>query len=271
MNAVRIFVALLILLVSSPPAFARVPGCINGLLLNPMAYVFYVINRQVGQPAADWEAVLQASGIPATSSVPGTVATAAFFGITQWKGSAGNVRGRLSLPTATPDALGYLTRSVDILADNPAWPVKCWQDARACVWAWREHVRRAGVCASSVRQVAQLSRMISTATAAVIRLCSGRATAFGTACLRTAAAEACSGALRPTSRRQATTMATAKRTSRFIDHRPGTGSGLDRSRTTLRRTPSSGARLETFPCRPTTMAIESTTSRFTGHRTGPGT
>ena len=139
MSAVRILVTLLILLVSSPPVFARVPGCINGRLLNPMAYVFYVLNRQVGQPAADWEAVLQASGIPGTSSVPGTVATETFFGITQWKGSAGNVRGRLSLPTATPDALGYLTRSVDILADNPAWPVKCWEDARACVWAWREH------------------------------------------------------------------------------------------------------------------------------------
>jgi len=140
MNTVRIFVALLILLESSPPAFAGVPGCINGLLLNPRAYVFYVLNRQVGQPAADWEVVLQASGIPATSSVAGTVATDGFFGITQWKGSAGNVRGRLSLPTAIPDALGYLTRSVDVLADNPAWPVKCWQDSRACVWAWREHL-----------------------------------------------------------------------------------------------------------------------------------
>jgi hypothetical protein len=138
MNAVRILVALLILLESSTPAFAQVPGCINGLLLNPRAYVFSVLNRQVGQPAADWEAVLQASGIPATSSVPGTVASEAFFGITQWKGSAGNVRGRLSLPTATPDGLGYLTRSVDVLADNPAWPVKCWQDARACLWAWRD-------------------------------------------------------------------------------------------------------------------------------------
>ena len=140
MNAGRIFVALLILLESSSPAFAGVPGCINGLLLNPRAYVFYVLNRQVGQPAADWEVVLQASGIPATSSVAGTVATDGFFGITQWKGSAGNVRGRLSLPTAIPDALGYLTRSVDVLADNPAWPVKCWQDSRACVWAWREHL-----------------------------------------------------------------------------------------------------------------------------------
>jgi hypothetical protein len=139
MNARRIFVALLIVLVSSQPAFARVPGCINGLLLDPAAYVFYVLNRHVGQSAADWEAVLQASGIPATSSVPGTVAAEEFYGITQWKGSAGNVRGRLSLPTATPDALGYLTRSVDVLADNPAWPVKCWEDARACVWAWRDY------------------------------------------------------------------------------------------------------------------------------------
>ena len=71
MNAVRTLVALLILLVSSQSAFAQVPGCINGLLLNSMAYVQYVLNRQVGQPAPDWEAVLQASGFPATSSVPG--------------------------------------------------------------------------------------------------------------------------------------------------------------------------------------------------------
>jgi hypothetical protein len=139
MKAVRIFVALSILLVSSPPAFARVPGCIRGLLLDPRAYVQYVLNRQIGQPAPDWEVVLQASGIPATSPVAGTIASDAFYGITQWKGSAGNVRGRLSLPTATPDSLGYFTRSVDVLADNPAWPVPCWKDARACVWAWREH------------------------------------------------------------------------------------------------------------------------------------
>ena len=138
MKALRIFVALLILLESSSPAFAQVPGCMNGLLLDPAAYVFSVLNRRPGQAAGDWEAVLQASGIPATSSVPGTVAGPAFYGITQWKGSAGNVRGRLSLPTAAPDWLGYLTTSIDILADNPASPVKCWQDARACIWAWRE-------------------------------------------------------------------------------------------------------------------------------------
>jgi hypothetical protein len=138
MKPVRIVVALLILLVSTPPAFATVPGCISGLLLDPRAYVFYILNRQVGQPAPDWEAVLQTSGIPATSSVAGTIAGEAFYGITQWKGSAGNVRGRLSLPTSIPDANGYFTRSADVLADNPAWPVKCWQDSRACVWAWKE-------------------------------------------------------------------------------------------------------------------------------------
>ena len=139
MNAVRTVVTLLILILTSQPAFALVPGCFNGLLLNPAAYVQFVLSRQIGQPAPDWEAVLQGSGIPGTSPVPGTIASDAFYGITQWKGSAGNVRGRLSLPTATPDGLGYYTRSVDVLADNPAWSVPCWQDARACIWAWREH------------------------------------------------------------------------------------------------------------------------------------
>ena len=139
MNAVRIVVALLIVLESPAPAFAQVvPGCVHGLLQDARTYVYFLLNRQVGQPAPDWEAVLQASGIPATSSVPGTVAGSTAYGITQWKGSAGNVRGRLSLPTVIPDPLGYLTRSVDVLADNPAWPVKCWQDSRACVWAWLE-------------------------------------------------------------------------------------------------------------------------------------
>lgn len=130
---------LVALLSFAAPASAQVHGCVNGVLADPAAYVFGdVLKRTIGQPAPDWEAVLQASGIPATSSVAGTVAGAEFYGITQWKGSSGNVRGRLSLPTAVPDSLGYLTRSADLLGDNPAWDVPCWRDSRACVWTWKE-------------------------------------------------------------------------------------------------------------------------------------
>lgn len=126
----RWMLALLLLLISSRPVFAQVPGCAGGVLSDPRAYVFATLGRTLGAPAGDWEAVLQNSGIPATSSVPGTIppATAPFYGITQWKGSAGNVRGRLSLPTAAPDENGYYTHSIDVL-EGPAESLR---------WAWRD-------------------------------------------------------------------------------------------------------------------------------------
>ena len=166
MNAVRIFVALLILLVSSPPVFARVPGCMDkGRFLNPLAYVFYV--HQPASRATGCRLGSGAAGVRYSRDVIGGRHRRhqAFFGITQWKGSAGNVRGRLSLPTATPDAVGYLTRSVDILADNPAWPVKCWEDGRVSGRGGNTLTRR------RMRPVSRCGRQAvandSTATAAV--------------------------------------------------------------------------------------------------------
>lgn len=138
MKTILAFALALVQLASARPVLAQVPGCVNGVLADAKGYVLSTLGVHEGAPAADWENVLKRSGIPSTSSVAGTIAGAEWFGITQWKGSAGNVRGRLSLPTAVPDALGYLTRSVDVIADNPTWAVPCWQDSRACLWTWRE-------------------------------------------------------------------------------------------------------------------------------------
>ncbi len=41
-----------------------IPGCINGLLLDPKAYFFHVIGRKEGDRARDWFEVMSASGIP---------------------------------------------------------------------------------------------------------------------------------------------------------------------------------------------------------------
>src|SRR5688572_20216187 len=43
---------------------ASLVGCVGGSLVDIRAYFFSVIGRVEGEPACDWEAVLQASGIP---------------------------------------------------------------------------------------------------------------------------------------------------------------------------------------------------------------
>jgi hypothetical protein len=53
---------------------------------------------------------------------------ASHYGITQQSG-AGGPRGRLFLPTETPDDLGYFTRPVDILEDAGGGRL---------TWTWRE-------------------------------------------------------------------------------------------------------------------------------------
>ena len=267
MNAMRILVARLILLVWSPPVFAGArlyqrpvaeSTGLRGIRTQPTSRT---TGARLGSGAAG-------SGIPATSSVPGTVATDAFFGITQWKGSAGNVRGRLSLPTAIPDALGYLARSVDVLADNPAWPVKCWQDARACVWAWREHLDAPSYAPRRCAGRPPLATDFDgdgRSDATVFRPSTGLW--YTPVCERQRPRPAvgrCIG--RPGVQR--TTMATARRTSPSFDRGLGNGFRSYPVRITPIRDIIRWGTVATFPCPPTTMAMESTTSRFTGHRTG---
>jgi hypothetical protein len=105
------------------------PGCINGVLSDARTYFFYLINRRQGDPAADWVDVMRNSGIPA-GYPPGVVpgGGAPYYGLSQQITGAGVYRGRLFLPTATRDALGYYSRYVDFLSGSGS-------SAR---WAWNE-------------------------------------------------------------------------------------------------------------------------------------
>lgn len=83
-------------------------------------YFFTLIGRSEGDPATDdWEAVLTASGIPA--GLPAGVIpndTMPHWAMTQQVGAAG-VRGRVFLPTSTPDDLLYYAHPFDVLASAP--------------------------------------------------------------------------------------------------------------------------------------------------------
>ena len=95
-----------------------VPGCVNGLLLDPAAYFFYVIKRQPGERARDWFEVMANSGIP-DGPPPGVDPGPQFYGMTQQSGAAGP-RGRVFLPALDSDALGYRVSAYDILENSPA-------------------------------------------------------------------------------------------------------------------------------------------------------
>ena len=82
-----------------------IPGCVNGLLVDPKAYFFYVIGRKEGDRARDWFEVMANSGIP-NGPPPGVDPGPEFYGMTQQSGAAGP-RGRVFLPALDSDALGY--------------------------------------------------------------------------------------------------------------------------------------------------------------------
>jgi hypothetical protein len=96
----------------------NLPGCENGRLTDPKTYFFFVIGRTQGSPARDWEDVMRRSGIPA-----GPVAgqrfgsNAPFYGLSQQISSSGQLRGRVFLPTDTPNPFGYYIQDVDFLSD----------------------------------------------------------------------------------------------------------------------------------------------------------
>ena len=109
------------------PPIPGAPGCVNGVLSDPRAYFFALIGRTEGSPAGDWASVLQRSGLPAGPTAGVRVpSNAPFYGLTQQINSSGQVRGRLFLPTDTPDAHGYYIYQVDVLSD-----------ASANHWVWR--------------------------------------------------------------------------------------------------------------------------------------
>jgi len=94
-----------------------VPGCINGLLLDPAAYFFYVIKRQPGQSANDWISVMVNSGIP-PGPPPGVDPGPQHYGLTQQTGASGP-RSRVFLPALDSDAFGYRVAAYDYLANGP--------------------------------------------------------------------------------------------------------------------------------------------------------
>jgi hypothetical protein len=101
-------------------------------LTDPEAYFFWRICRSPGQPAGDWEAVLHASGIPGGPAA-GVIlpSNAPFYGITQQLGSLGNVRGRIFLPTSTPDSYDYYTHAIDVVGGDPIkWQWADWLPAQ---------------------------------------------------------------------------------------------------------------------------------------------
>jgi hypothetical protein len=94
-----------------------IPGCINGLLLDPAAYFFFIINRQPGQSANDWISVMNNSGIP-PGPPPGVDPGPQFYGLTQQTGASGP-RSRVFLPALDSDAFGYRVSAWDYLANGP--------------------------------------------------------------------------------------------------------------------------------------------------------
>lgn len=94
-------------------------------------YFFSVIGKSAGQPADDYEAVLGASGIPkglAPHIVPD--ASMPHHAMTQQIGTDGRIAGRIFLPTATPDELGYYSHPMSPLRDGPT--------PGSLVWEWRD-------------------------------------------------------------------------------------------------------------------------------------
>ena len=98
-------------------------------MVDMRAYFFYLINRTEGQPAGDWQAVMRASGIPAGPSAGQRFPpNAPFYGLSQQIDSGGGLRGRVFLPTNTPNPSGYFIQDVDFLSDPSG-----------SSWTWRPH------------------------------------------------------------------------------------------------------------------------------------
>lgn len=99
-------------------------------------YFFWLIGRQIGQPANDWIAVMtrayswhgQSLMIPPGVG-PGIIQPpdAPFYGLTQQY--SGQPKARVFLPTRTPDDLGYYTKCMQYLDDDPS-------GNGGFVWAW---------------------------------------------------------------------------------------------------------------------------------------
>lgn len=112
-----------------PAKATEAPGVKDGVLVDPKAYFFALINRWEGHPADDWQAVLTASGIPAGRG-PGIKPKAGepHYGITQQISNARGVAGRIFLPTLEADENGYYCEAISPLRDRSDGGLE---------WEWR--------------------------------------------------------------------------------------------------------------------------------------
>ena len=117
---------------------AQVSGCVDGMLADPRAYFFSLIQRTEGSPAPDWKAVLES--LPGkgmgVNPKPGErqPRNAPHAGITVMIDAGNNARGRIWLPTDLPqtDHNGnqWFTHEIQVIADGPT--------PGSFVWAWED-------------------------------------------------------------------------------------------------------------------------------------
>lgn len=105
-------------------------GVENGRLIDPRGWFFQLISVYEGDPANDWQKRLKAlydKGMRKNPQ-PGERPTYdAYYGVTIMIDGGGNPRGRIWLPTQEPEANGYFTREVQVIADGPTPGTLIWQ------------------------------------------------------------------------------------------------------------------------------------------------
>jgi len=106
---------------------------------------FYAgIGQKLGAPATNWEAIMTNCGLPPGYG-PGVVPNASmpYFAFTQQ--FSGAPKGRIFLPSNTPDENGYYTRCIQYLDDavgtysrahNPQQDFRALPKSTQLVWAW---------------------------------------------------------------------------------------------------------------------------------------
>ncbi len=114
---------------------SQVSGCVDGVLADPRAYFFSLIERTEGSPAPDWKAVLESlprkgMGI---NPKPGErqPLNAPHYGITVMIDAGNNARGRIWLPADVPvmaDGNAWFTHEIQVIADGPT--------PGSMIWAW---------------------------------------------------------------------------------------------------------------------------------------
>jgi hypothetical protein len=108
-------------------------GVVNGVLVDPRSWFFWKVGTFEGNPAADWQVRLKGlhdSGMRKNPQPGERPVYDTFYGVTIMIDAGGNPRGRIWLPTQEPEANGYFTREVQVIADGPT--------PGSLIWHWSE-------------------------------------------------------------------------------------------------------------------------------------